>query len=238
MNKRKIISIFAILLGIIFVIVGISISLRKPSKAKEEKNISATNPMYNLIGKVDTIEKSFLDKLPVTNISEISNQDKLGFVSTILNQNSKQSYSEKEIERILKEYFGDNVIYKNEDIKDKNKIIYKYNSNTHNYYYQESSNFSKDYDFITLTNEEEKSNQYIIRRKYLFMDNISNKYHLYSNINDYQNKKNEIGVYIQEDNRFDSRIIRDYQNMLPEVVYIFAKEKNNYVLKSINVENK
>lgn len=236
-NIINILSVIIAVIGIALLLSGIIfLTYNKLTPTNLAPNQDRT---FNLLEKTEDLEETFLEKIPLS-VKRLSNQDKLYFASRIISKSSNLSFSKKEMSKVLKEYFGNKIKYTDEDIKSPNnsKILYKYDANKEKYLYKNDDTFSLEYDYTSASIESRKGDYYIITKRYLFKDKHGSKYNLYASITDYKAKINKLGVYTPINDIFDGRIIKNYEKKLPEVKYIFKKEKDNYALKRITITKK
>ena len=236
--------IILIFVSLILIIFGIlSVDNSKNVTDEDEKtpvSEESEDPDIDAIEKVNNLEQFFIDKLPVTNINEISNQTKLNFGLYILNSESnllKVSY----FDSVFEDYFGDDFQYFNEDILDlsTNQIIATYDDENKEYTLTDdyAYDFSLPYQLLSKGSFEKTDDTFNLHRQYLFVDISQSPYLLYSSYQNYLNNINSIGNYdvATTNNMISSSIVDNYKEILPTVSYSFKKNKNNYILQSISI---
>lgn len=220
------------------ILLGIGLCLSIFTKADDNKqDVVKEETEIDVLEKVNRLENYFTSKIPIGDISKLSNQEKLNFALFCLNNEEGLSVSEDKIKNVLVSYFGNDLEFKNENILDLNtqEIIAKYYPKKKKYTY---TDVTLDYPDTSLTllsygDYKEEKNTFEVYRQYLFVDA---SYNIYSTYQDYINKTNSLGVYdVSTTNGvLTSSIVNNYIDILPVVTYSFKKEQNRYVLVSIN----
>lgn len=220
------------------ILLGIGLCLSIFTKADDNKqDVVKEETEIDVLEKVNRLENYFTSKIPIGDISKLSNQEKLNFALFCLNNEGGLSISEDKIKNVLVSYFGNDLEFKNENILDLNtqEIIAKYYPKKKKYTY---TDVTLDYPDTSLTllsygDYKEEKNTFEVYRQYLFADA---SYNIYSTYQDYINKTNSLGVYdVSTTNGvLTSSIVNNYIDILPVVTYSFKKEQNRYVLVSIN----
>ena len=220
------------------ILLGIGLCLSIFTKADDNKqDVVKEETEIDVLEKVNRLENYFTSKIPIGDISKLSNQEKLNFALFCLNNEEALSISEDKIKNVLVSYFGNDLEFKNENILDLNtqEIIAKYYPKKKKYTY---TDVTLDYPDTSLTllsygDYKEEKNTFEVYRQYLFVDA---SYNIYSTYQDYINKTNSLGVYdVSTTNGvLTSSIVNNYIDILPVVTYSFKKEQNRYVLVSIN----
>lgn len=240
-NMKKKLLIICGIVGAILLGMGLSLLFlsKNTSTAKEKR---ADETIYDVLEKTNKLESFFMEQLPITNSNELKNQTKLLIAITLLEQETSSTFSKSRIEEVLFSYFGADTSIHHENILDPitNEIIYNYNSKTQKYSFQAtgSYNLMPNYYFISSSEYEENKDTILLTRQYLFIDDTIQPYALYSNLTDYKNKMNAIGVYNNTEKIINASLLREYKNQLPGVIYTYKKEKHKYILKSITLSNK
>ena len=220
------------------ILLGIGLCLSIFTKADDNKqDVVKEETEIDVLEKVNRLENYFTSKIPIGDISKLSNQEKLNFALFCLNNEEGLSISEDKIKNVLVSYFGNDLEFKNENILDlyTQEIIAKYYPKKKKYTY---TDVTLDYPDTSLTllsygDYKEEKNTFEVYRQYLFVDA---SYNIYSTYQDYINKTNSLGVYdVSTTNGvLTSSIVNNYIDILPVVTYSFKKEQNRYVLVSIN----
>ena len=220
------------------ILLGIGLCLSIFTKADDNKqDVVKEETEIDVLEKVNRLENYFTSKIPIGDISKLSNQEKLNFALFCLNNEEGLSISEDKIKNVLVSYFGNDLEFKNENILDLNtqEIIAKYYPKKKKYTY---TDVTLDYPDTSLTllsygDYKEEKNTFEVYRQYLFVDA---SYNIYSTYQDYINKTNSLDVYdVSTTNGvLTSSIVNNYIDILPVVTYSFKKEQNRYVLVSIN----
>lgn len=192
----------------------------------------------DIYSKIKVLDSYFLNQYPILDFNSIDNNDKLYF-SLMLIDDYKLNVSKKNIHTSLTNYFGKNFIYEDADIFDKitNLPIYVYNLKKQEYRFQSDSSYSLNYgtnfNYISSFEYEETDKGYVVYQQVLFMDENQNILILYSNLNDYLNKVNSIGVYDSSQTSDMGKLFQIYYNQIPKITYEFELEDYYYIIKSV-----
>lgn len=192
----------------------------------------------DIYSKIKVLDSYFLNQYPILDFNSIDNNDKLYF-SLMLIDDYKLNVSKKNIHTSLTNYFGKNFIYEDADIFDKitNLPIYVYNLKKQEYRFQSDSSYSLNYgtnfNYISSFEYEETDKGYVVYQQVLFMDENQNILILYSNLNDYLNKVNSIGVYDSSQTSDMGKLFQIYYNQIPKIIYEFELEDYYYIIKNI-----
>lgn len=234
----KNLGIILIILSIILIIMGVIWTIKPQSPQSSIKESSEVETEETVIEKVSTLEKYFIDKVPIKNLQDITNQDKLYFSIMSLSPLKDKSISEETIKNVLKKYFGKDISYHNEDILIPNtqKILFKYNKEKKQYIAKnQENNNTNSYTLLSTAEIQNNKETIEIQKQYLFVDLSTSPYTLYTTEEKYLNKSDYIGVYdiSTTHNILMSSIVKDYEEILPKIIYKFKKEGNSYILVSI-----
>ena len=233
--KKVIILLVAISLLLIGGGVTVSFVRVKDTSANQEVKRETIDDIYS---KIKVLDSYFLNQYPILDFNSIDNNDKLYF-SLMLIDDYKLNVSKKNIHSSLTNYFGKNFIYEDADIFDKitNLPIYVYNLKKQEYRFQSDSSYSLNYgtnfNYISSFEYEETDKGYVIYQQVLFMDENQNILILYSNLNDYLNKVNSIGVYDSSQTSDMGKLFQIYYNQIPKITYEFELEDYYYIIKSV-----
>ena len=207
----------------------------KDTSANQEVKRETIDDIYS---KIKVLDSYFLNQYPILDFNSIDNNDKLYF-SLMLIDDYKLNVSKKNIHTSLTNYFGKNFIYEDADIFDKitNLPIYVYNLKKQEYRFQSDSSYSLNYgtnfNYISSFEYEETDKGYVVYQQVLFMDENQNILILYSNLNDYLNKVNSIGVYDSSQTSDMGKLFQIYYNQIPKITYEFELEDYYYIIKSV-----
>lgn len=235
----KKVSILLIVAAAALIFGGIIILFQKDNNGVQKKRVDEMK--LDVLDKANIIEKYFIDKLPVTDVNSLSNQEKLNFALSTLADEDTTSMTEKRLAKILKAYFGNDITYNNENIVNPatDKVIANYDENKKEYTYEKGANAIKEtkYELLSYGDFQETDTTFEMKRQYLFVDQEASPYVLYASYQDYENKTNSIGTYdiTATENMMPSSLINDYLEQLPVVTYAFEKQDNIFVLKSITI---
>lgn len=233
--KKVIILLVAISLLLIGGGVTVSFVRVKDTSANQEVKRETIDDIYS---KIKVLDSYFLNQYPILDFNSIDNNDKLYF-SLMLIDDYKLNVSKKNIHTSLTNYFGKNFIYEDADIFDKitNLPIYIYNLKKQEYRFQSDSSYSLNYgtnfNYISSFEYEETDKGYVVYQQVLFMDENQNILILYSNLNDYLNKVNSIGVYDSSQTSDMGKLFQIYYNQIPKITYEFELEDYYYIIKSV-----
>ena len=233
--KKVIILLVAISLLLIGGGVTVSFVRVKDTSANQEVKRETIDDIYS---KIKVLDSYFLNQYPILDFNSIDNNDKLYF-SLMLIDDYKLNVSKKNIHTSLTNYFGKNFIYEDADIFDKitNLPIYVYNLKKQEYRFQSDSSYSLNYgtnfNYISSFEYEETDKGYVVYQQVLFMDENQNILILYSNLNDYLNKVNSIGVYDSSQTSDMGKLFQIYYNQIPKIIYEFELEDYYYIIKNI-----
>lgn len=233
--KKVIILLVAISLLLIGGGVTVSFVRVKDTSANQEVKRETIDDIYS---KIKVLDSYFLNQYPILDFNSIDNNDKLYF-SLMLIDDYKLNVSKKNIHTSLTNYFGKNFIYEDADIFDKitNLPIYVYNLKKQEYRFQSDSSYSLNYgtnfNYISSFEYEETDKGYVVYQQVLFMDENQNILILYSNLNDYLNKVNSIGVYDSSQTSDMGKLFQIYYNQIPKITYEFELEDYYYIIKNI-----
>lgn len=233
--KKVIILLVAISLLLIGGGVTVSFVRVKDTSANQEVKRETIDDIYS---KIKVLDSYFLNQYPILDFNSIDNNDKLYF-SLMLIDDYKLNVSKKNIHTSLTNYFGKNFIYEDADIFDKitNLPIYVYNLKKQEYRFQSDSSYSLNYgtnfNYISSFEYEETDKGYVVYQQVLFMDENQNILILYSNLNDYLNKVNSIGVYDSSQTSDMGKLFQIYYNQIPKITYEFELEDYYYIIKSV-----
>ena len=205
---------------------------------KKSENTIETDT--DVLEKVNKLEQFFIDKMPVPNINEVSNQTKLNFGLFILNGKGN-SLKVSDFDSVFEDYFGDDFQYLNEDILDlsTNQIIATYDDENKKYTFADDYvyDFSLPCQLLSKGSYEKTDDTFTLHRQYLFVDISQSPYLLYSSYQDYLNNINSIGNYdvATTNNIIRSSVVDNYKEILPTVSYSFKKDNDDYILQSISI---
>ena len=131
----KKVSILLIVAAAALIFGGIIILFQKDNNGVQKKRVDEMK--LDVLDKANIIEKYFIDKLPVTDVNSLSNQEKLNFALSTLADEDTTSMTEKRLAKILKAYFGNDITYNNENIVNPatDKVIANYDENKKEYTY-------------------------------------------------------------------------------------------------------
>ena len=231
----KRIAILCFVIAVILLGIGLYLTISTKT-AENKKSMEKEETEVDVFEKINHLESYFISKIPIDNINKLSNQEKLNFALSCLNNEGKLSISEDEIKNVLVSYFGNDFKFKNENILNLNtqEIIAKYYPKKKKYTYTDVTLNYPDTSLTLLSygDYKEEKNTFEVYRQYLFVDA---SYNIYSTYQDYINKTNSLGVYdVSTTNGvLISSIVNNYIDILPVVTYSFKKEQNRYVLVSI-----
>ena len=237
--------IIIVFISLILICSGVLINIDNKNETNEEKTplVSKGNEetAIDVLEKVNVLEQFFVDKFPITNINDISNQTKLNFVLYTLTNYENNTISSSLFDSTLTDFFGSDFEYVNEDIIDlfTNRVIATYDNKSKEYAFVENSEYSLSlpYQLLSFSSYQQTETTFEVHRQYLFVDISSSPYLLYSTYQDYVSKVNSIGVYdiSTTNNMISASIVENYKEILPTVVYSFKNVKNKYILQSINI---
>lgn len=235
----KKLGIILIVLSIILITTGIAFTIKLQSHQLSAVKNSEVETEEKVLEKVSVLEKYFIDKVPIKSLQDMTNQDKLYFSIISLYTVKEKNISEGTIKNVLKKYFGKDISYHNEDIlePDTQQILFKYNKTKKQYIAktQKDNNINSKYTLLSTAEIQNNKETIEIQKQYLFVDLSTNPYTLYTTAEKFLNKLDYIGMYdiSTTHNILMSSIVKDYEEILPKIIYKFKKEGNAYILVSI-----
>ena len=218
-----------------------------------------------ILAIIDDINNYNLGKYDNLNPSELSNQDKLAFVSYIVYDNqlngeegSMDGLTGTQVSDIYKKYFGSSQSLNNADVyltSEQVDVLFKYDSSKNIYsnvkgLYKTPAGYSISdaYSFINSATVEDDLYTVTVQTLYTTPCNdICGPGVIAGTYKDAANKTNALfvdedkGWYDDEGNVIMTKVEEEYNEVkdkMPEYTYTFALEDGNYVLQNKTLENK
>lgn len=228
-KKFTIIDILLTLISLAFIVYGLNSMLNKDNK-KENKKVNNDTINYKVYLKY--IPSNIVDGYNIYStednvllndtllVSNLSNNAILSFGSRIASKVSvdKEKYiTEEEMDNSIKKIFG-NIEYTKESFKYGDKSYY-YNKETKRYYLESTNNLNITFDRIDYVDYKDEDNKLIIRDYVVFT---------------YLDKQTTLGGTMVNSITKDN--IKDNLNNIKYYEYIFDKNNDGYVLKSISIK--
>lgn len=224
-------------------------SKKEEPKKEETRELSATEKeKFEEI--IENINPYFSQYYPITNAKNIINNDELLSFALIKLGYDKQTFTGNDVDKIIKENFGNSVSVTNKDIicAIDNEPFYTYNATSNTYTKAAYNHGHGGQGFMLVKNYFESSNikdekTVTINTKVLYLGYVSStwgpSYEVFKTYSDAEKRTNQ--VYQKNENEepieFNDSFYQSIKDKLPTTTYTFEKNDEGYYdLVSISIK--
>lgn len=250
MNKKNIIIIGIIsVLAIILIVGGLLLSMNSSKENnklnKEENNQQVskekelgTEEYYkyysNIQEAITYFNLNLMEQYPIQNINEMSAEQKTAFLLKNTVKMRGEEISLTDLNKEKNKYFKEFELVQS-DIKEKDKILYKYSSEKYTY-----NNLTAPMCNLHYKEETNKGykNSWIVKTKVYYttpiaLENNQPVYGAFATLDDCNNQKNEIKKNTGSEPILTDEEYKKVKDNLETYTYTFEKYNDNYIMKSI-----
>ena len=221
---------------------------RKIKKSSVEK--IKDEEVEQVMKQINAYNTFLSNDYPITEISKIDNQKILKFAYMTI-ENANTTFTEKQVDKVIKEYFGNEFKYKNEDINCflNDGVLYKYDENTGIYTFygihgHGGSSIERGKSYYIDGEYDKDKNEYKVKVKILYGPPAGDTYGPIDTFYKEPNSKDkiyEIDINTLEnfnDEKYDD-VYKEVKDKLPITTFIFKKDsEGNTGLIKVEKENK